>query len=239
LTEVDQSRLTELTVDLPPDFASERGSHRHFWGVSAVSDPTDLISISAYASEKGLTKQAISKAVKKLAEAGRLETRKVGRDLLFSRSAFERARCASADPARELATAMAKGDMTAPEISISRPGEPAAVPPPDDPYRQAAADEKKIRARKAQLELDQLEGKLVDRDQVVRAQLHAARTVRNAVMTACKTAADRLVSLPDVKDARTVTTLLQTTFKEALTVLADAMPTWKGAQDGSPEEGAD
>lgn len=203
-----------------------------------MSEPNDLVSISAYAAEKGVTKQAISKAVDKFVAMGLLETRRDGRSVVFSRAAFERAKGAATDPARELATDMARGTAGA----LFAPGQAAAPPPPpappvDDPYRAAAGEEKIAKARKAHLELQQLEGTLVDRDKVVRAQTNAARAVRNAVLGACGTAADRIAALPDPKDARAVKATLQTTMKEALTALADAMPKWKGAEDASlPED---
>jgi DNA-binding MarR family transcriptional regulator len=202
-----------------------------------MDQPTDLISISAYAEEKKITKQAVSKSVDKLASAGLLRTWRNGRSVVFSRSEYERAKTGAADPARELATEMARdpGSLFAPPSA-----EPETAPAaPDDPYRRAAAEEKATKARRAAIELAQLEGSIVDRDEVIRAEMTVARAFRNAVLGACGTAADRVAALPDPKDARAVKSILTATMKQALTQLADAMPKWKGAEAAPPSPGDD
>lgn len=197
--------------------------------------PNDLVSISAYATEKGVTKQAISKAVGKLEAAGLLTTKRDGRNIVFSRSAFEQAKAIASDPSRELATEMARdGGMFATRSPDAPPPAAGAVQPADDPYRSAAAAEKLAKSRKAEIELAQLEGSLVERDHVLFAEMNAARAVRNAILSACSTAADRVAAMPDPKDARAVKSIITTTMKEALTALADAMPKWKGAEDVAP-----
>lgn len=186
---------------------------------------SDLISISDYAKAAGLSKQAVSKAVARLVSLGLLKTSRDGRSVVFSRSEFERAKRGAGDPTRELATAMAR-ECGEPGLFPGPRAEPLSAPvpgPEEAPYRQAASAEKIAKARKAHIELQQLEGSLLERDKVVQAQINAARAVRNAMLVACATAADRVATLADPKDTRAVKSVITTTIKEALTALADAL----------------
>lgn len=191
-----------------------------------MNSQDDLVSISDYAKQVGISKQAVSKSVDKLVTAGQLQTWRRGRNIVFSRSAYERAKNSQGDPARELAIDMARPDL--PDTP------PAIVPAPDDPYRQASAAEKSIKAQIAEIELQRLQGRLVEVHKVEKAQMHVALTVRNTVLAACGPAADRVAALPDPTDARAVKSIFLSSMKEALTALAEAMPKWTGAEDDRP-----
>lgn len=173
----------------------------------------DLVSVSDYATEIGVTKQAISKQLKRYAELGLVRVFKKGRASLFSRAAFEAAKSEQGEPDRELAV----------EMAAPRPPLPRSLPMPEiDPYRHAAGQEKAARARRAELELGQLEGRLVDRNTVIQEQLTLARQVRSGVMATCAVAADRVATLPN-PDVRTIKAVLAEEFRKALVGLSDAI----------------
>lgn len=172
----------------------------------------DLVSVSDYATEIGVTKQAISKQLKRYAELGLVRVFKKGRASLFSRAAFEAAKSEQGEPDRELAVEMAASRLPLPRSQM----------PEIDPYRHAAGQEKAARARRAELELGQLEGRLVDRNTVIQEQLTLARQVRSGVMATCAVAADRVATLPN-PDVRTIKAVLSEEFRKALVGLSDAI----------------
>lgn len=174
----------------------------------------DLVSVSDYAAELGITKQAVSKQLKRYADAGAVSVTKRGRASLFSRAEFEGAKAEHGEPDRELAVEMA--------FSRPLPRTPTAGQEVD-PYRHAAGQEKAARARRAELELGQLEGRLVERDSVEQEHIALSRRVRSVVLMTCSVAADRVSALPNPSDGRAVKAVLTDQFRKALASLADSL----------------
>lgn len=128
---------------------------------SAAPQPV-MVTLAELARRKGVSKPAITKRVRRLADAGLIEIRQDGSNKLVDIAAFDRAIGASGDPAKELAAETAKT---------------AEAPAPSSAYRDAQTEKAQIDARRAHLDLMERLGKVVPTAHVEAAMVRAAEAI--------------------------------------------------------------
>jgi DNA-binding MarR family transcriptional regulator len=127
------------------------------------------LSVSALAKRKGTTKQTVSERVRRLVDAGLLETRPgANRAKLVNLAQYDRAVGQVGDPAKEAAAAT-KAEDAAPETAT------------DPRYRDAKALDAHYAAELKRLEFEERTGKLVPLADVEAAQETAARAIVNVL----------------------------------------------------------
>ncbi len=135
-------------------------------GLTTGTDP-DWLSISTLATERGVTRQAISDRVKKLRDSHQLPTRGAGRGLRVHAPTFREIVATTADPAQAARIRHLAPGRIDPEPPRETPKEQPAEPQPStaqqskNNYDDAAARERHARAELAEMEAAKRRGELV------------------------------------------------------------------------------
>lgn len=141
-----------------------------------------------YARHRGVTLQAVQKAIK----AGRIKPVDVEGKPKIDAAQADRDWQENTDPAKQsllysagsVPTGEAGGAPTAPPASDDEADEVAEKSNADDDtaaYRRERAEREAIRRQKEQIELDQLRGRVVDKDEVARLRFTEFRSLRDAL----------------------------------------------------------
>lgn len=155
-----------------------------------------LITQSEYARRRGVAKSAVARAVKE----GRIVLIDGKVNEQVANAMWDQNTRARADSGRA-GGSNAGGDGGTPVPGAQAPGGDAAGSAPAAPgysdfrTRREAAD-----AEKAEIELNRLRGRLVDRDTVERAVFDGFRQLRDAIFNVPQRAAPRVVGIADARD---------------------------------------
>ncbi|MFA6020862.1 MAG: helix-turn-helix domain-containing protein [Rhodospirillales bacterium] len=201
-----------------------------------------LVSVSDYARQTGLTKQAISKALDRLVGLGMVATERRNGRLLFNPLAFEAARSRVADPARTLVSQARSMPVTPPSslpVSPNMPTslfdgfDPSGLPPEQSAVKNEAGEgaghiEQYNRGRASSIALDVYAkamrfasdaGQLVLAEEVEREIAQALGELRDALLSRPAELAGRLAGLNE----REMTIALRELFRSLLEQLARRM----------------
>lgn len=178
-----------------------------------------LLSMRQYAKHRGVSAEAVSKAVKK----GRITCKRdeKGRALIDPEVA-DREWEANSDPSKFRSSGE---DNRAPRPAETPPAEESQGPS----VHKSAAILKAYQARLAKLEFDERSGKLLPAEQVERDWFKAGRTTRDAVLSIPARVAAEFAG---ETDAFTIQTRLENELRQALTHLADET---EGVEGGPAE----
>lgn len=133
---------------------------------------TDLLSAKAYAKHRGVSLPAVLKAISE--ERLKASVRRKGPGYQIDVAKADAEWAANTDSGTG-APAHAKNRQAEPDEAETEDGQPIT-------YAEARAQHERFKARLAQLELEQREGKLVEADVVKREAFRTARLVRDALL---------------------------------------------------------
>lgn len=175
----------------------------------------DAVTVSEYAQAKGISKQAVSKNVKRFVAAGVLTVRADGGRLYFKPSAYEAAKALLADPARANATATkaaAEGAAPIEDEDDADDEAPAAKPAAavngvrTTGYQHHRGEREAAEAALSKLELAEKLGRVTQVAQVQHGAFEQGRAARDAVFGTLDRLADELATLTD---PRTIKALIR------------------------------
>ncbi|MCK7615194.1 winged helix-turn-helix domain-containing protein [Roseibium sediminicola] len=189
------------------------------------------VSIAELARLNGVSKQAVSKRVKRFEDAGQLTVRKNGRERHVNAAVYARLVKDTTDPAQALRNpdhtlstgalpetqtgtedAGAGGDEDQPAQSDSDNGAPRQS------YSDAKARRAEIDAEIAWLDYQERIGNLISRDEADAKQFETFRRIRDRLMGLPATCAELLAAAPD---ARAIRVMLSDEIRKALDESAD------------------
>ena len=190
-----------------------------------MSDTVDAPDLWVSLAEAGrqqtppVSRAAVSKRVKKLVEAGRLQTRKGPQgSLLVNVVEYLRAVREETDPAQDLRNG--RSATAAPLLQQPEPEEGPGSGTEDPNYHRHRARREAINVENARLDLEERHGNLVFTDDVEHRTTEVFRRLRDRLMGMPATLAERLAAQPD---ARAVRALLTTEFRLMLEALATSL----------------
>ena len=154
---------------------------------SADAAVDEWVSIADLARLKGISKQAVSKRVKRLADEKLIEVRPHGRELHVNLAQFDKAVGETTDPAQAL-----------------RNGAPEPEPetPVDPSYSKSKALRESYQAENARLDLEERRGNLTLVIEVERREMAIYRRLRDRLLGLPAKVADNLARAPDARGIR-------------------------------------
>lgn len=183
-----------------------------------MSVDVDWISVSQLAEMRSVSRQAISKRVKHLANAGKISVRGSGRNLRVHRPTFEQVTAATHDLAQDL-----RNRNQRPAAELAPPAEPelpSAQAPSD--YDQASTRQKNAQAAIAEIELARRRGELVPAKELEAASITVATNIAQHV-SAIKTKSGQLYAAGRTGGEEAVHVLLVETVNAVLANIAELM----------------
>jgi len=194
---------------------------------SATTDTASNIwlSLTDVAAQKGVSKVAIHKRVKKFVGAGMLSTKPGPRGtVLVNIVAFDRLVADETDPAQALRNGGEldldnESDGVAETVAGANDG-PAGKQPGAGSYASARADRESYQAENARLDLEERLDRLTDREEVARRQMDVFRRHRDRLLSIPARLQDRLAS---ADDGQAIRMILTTEIRRELDGLAEKL----------------
>lgn len=183
--------------------------------------PEDLVTPSAYARSRGLSRATVLRAI----EGGRITVLEGG---LLDPVEADREWAANTDPQKGGGGSRAKRQGTS--IGARRRGGPAPVKAPVGPtFNSVRTKHEQLRLELAQMDADERRGILVRADEVARQAFESAQRVKEAVLRVPAQLAAQMAATGDVGECRR---LMAECLRAALRGAMDSADGEEGATDG-------
>ncbi|SHN18343.1 winged helix-turn-helix domain-containing protein [Roseibium suaedae] len=173
----------------------------------------------------GVSKQAVSKRVRRLEADGKIQVRQEGQSRLVNAAQFARLVADTTDPAQSLRNCSAPVlyDQSAPDLLTDIPPDASASASASGggqriSYNDAKARRAAIDAEIADLNLKERQGELVSKREAEDRTFELLRRVRDRIMSLPRTISDRIAAAPD---ARAVRIILDDELRSAFESAAD------------------